>query len=173
MDRDQIVVAGLLRRAQRFPSEMLIGKQRISAQRRDVDSVEARAGRGTGLKAPVCMPVFSEQRASLVRFAPDRGNVLVTSYWSEKRIMAEPTHRQGEAFKIIVRQKLVGKGQHMTFKPSRADICDGLRIQLLFEIDSGHVCAARLTGWNDLKRHQWTVPPESSGLSLVSAVFSS
>ena len=117
---------------------MLVGKQRIATDRRNLDSIKAGARGRTRLKAPVAVPVLRKQRRRLLGLALHRNHVFAARYRRDERIFAKPAERIGEALEIVIAHLLTGKCQHMVLQPRRADFRDFVRRQRLRQVDARH-----------------------------------
>jgi hypothetical protein len=98
------------------------------------------------------MPILREQGRGFIRQPFDRNHMLAPRHRRDEGIIAKASKMQREAFQIVVGQILIGKGEHMMLKPSRADRADQIGGQRLAQVNTGDGGAARLSGWGDLHR---------------------
>ena len=146
MDRGEPPQVILARIGEGGEGRYLVGKQRVAANRRDVDRGEAGAcGRG-GQERPVRVPVLGEQRGGLIGLAQHRGDVRAAGDRGKKRVLAETAHRQREALERVVVQVLVGKRDHPVREPRPADIRNRLGRERPGEIDAENIGPAYLAG---------------------------
>ena len=115
---------------------MLICKERIAPHGRNDFAVEAGARGRLGLEAPVRVPVFRKERGLFIGAAGNGDDVLAAGDGGDEGVMAEAPKVLGEAFEIVVRQVLLGKGEHVMFKPRLAQGGDGFRRQFVAKIDA-------------------------------------
>jgi len=101
---------------------MLIGEMRVPADWRNGDPEEAGAGRRRRLEAPVRMPVFGEDRGGLVGRSLHSDNMLPARDRGDERILSERAECESKPLKIVVRQRLIRKGQNAVFEPCCANI---------------------------------------------------
>ena len=131
---------------------LLIGVQRVAADRWDDLAVQAGAVGRELLEAPVGMPVLGEQRRRLVGSSHDCGDVGVTVDRREERVVAEGPEPEGERFEVVVGQVLVREREHFVGQPRRANRRDGVVVEAL-QVEAADRRTAGLSAGGDVERH--------------------
>ena len=103
---------------------MLVGEMGVAANGGNRDSVKAGARRRAGLKAPIRVPVFGEDRRLFIGLAFHRDDVLAARNRRDERIVSERTKIERKPLQIVVAHRLIGKGENVMLKPRRADVGD-------------------------------------------------
>ena len=117
-------------------SFVLIGEEGVATGGGDGDCSQAGALRRILLEAPVAMPRFGEDGASLIDVAADRRNVIPTGDRTKEGVLAKGAEVEGETFKVVIINELVGKNQDMMLKPGGSKLGDLLFGEASREVDS-------------------------------------
>ena len=113
MLRDEALESRLEVIRQAVVGKVLVGEERVAADRWDGEAEQTRRHRRGVEKAPVGMPALSEQRCLFIGVASDLGDVIAALDRDEPRVRAQAAERLGEPFKFVVGHSLIGKHEHM------------------------------------------------------------
>ncbi len=141
----------------RSERSLLVGVERVAADRRDHLAVETGAVGRELLEAPVGVPVLGEQRRRLVGAAHDRRDVRMPVDRCEERIVPEGSEPERERLEIVVGQLLVGERQHLVGEPGRTNRGGRLVVEVA-QVEPAHGRATRLAAGSDVHCHQSTIP---------------
>src|SRR5210317_367978 len=82
------------------------------------------------------MPVLRKQRGLFIGAAGNGDDVLTARNGGNEGVVTEASKVLGEALEIVVRQVLLGKGEHVMRKPRLAQGGDGFRRQFVTKVDA-------------------------------------
>jgi hypothetical protein len=99
---------------------MLIGEQSVASDWRNRDAKETRSRRWYGLKAPVRVPIFGEQRGLFIGRSSYGDNVRSSRNRRDEWVLTELAERERKSLQIIVAHRLIRECENVVLQPCDA-----------------------------------------------------